>query len=49
MGFNCLKATEPLQKDSLIFIAKSPGVRGTHLINLIGMEDGVELQATQWF
>ena len=49
MGFNCLKATEPLQKDSLIFIAKSPGAHGTHLINLIGMEDGVELRATQWF
>ena len=31
MGLNCLKATEPLRGDSLLFISKSPGVAGTHL------------------
>ena len=34
MGFNYLKATEPLQGDSLPFTAKSPGVPGTHLIDV---------------
>lgn len=34
MGFNYLKATEPLQGESLLFITKSSGVPGTHLIDL---------------
>ena len=34
MAFNCLKATEPLQIDSLLFTTKSPGVPHTYLINL---------------
>ena len=38
MGFNCLKATEPLQGDSLLFTTQSPGVPGTHLINFDGMK-----------
>ena len=29
MVFNCLKATEPLQRGSLPFTTKSPGVPGT--------------------
>ena len=29
MGFNCPKATEPIQGDSLIFTTKFPGVPGT--------------------
>ena len=33
MGFNCLKATEPLQGDSLLFTTRSPRVLGTHLID----------------
>ena len=33
MGFNCLKATEPLQRDSLLFTALFPRLPGTHLIN----------------
>ena len=33
-GFNCLKATEPLLRDSLLFTTEPPGVRGTHLIDL---------------
>ena len=32
MGFNCLKATQPLQEDTLLFTTQSPGVPGTHLI-----------------
>ena len=37
MGFNCLKATEPL-RESLLFTNKSPAITGTHLINLIKMK-----------
>ena len=33
MGFNSLKATEPLQRDSLFFTTNSPGVPGTHFID----------------
>ena len=32
MGFNCLKATEPLRGDSLLFTTQFPGFPGTHLI-----------------
>ena len=32
VGFNCLKATEPLLRDSLLFTTKPPGV--PHLIDL---------------
>ena len=34
MGFNSLNATEPLREDSLLFTTWSPGVPGTHLIDL---------------
>ena len=34
MEFNCLKVTVPLQGDNLLFATKSPGVPGTHLIDL---------------
>ena len=34
MGFNCLKATEPLRGDSLLFTIQFPGVSGTQLIEL---------------
>ena len=34
MGFNCLNATKPLRGDSLLFTIQSPGVPGTHLIDL---------------
>ena len=34
MGFNCHKATGPLKGDSLPFMTQSPGVPGTHLIDL---------------
>ena len=32
MGFNCLKVTESLQKDSLLFTLTSQEIPGTHLI-----------------
>ena len=34
MGFNCLKATEPLRGGSLLFTTKFPEIPGTHLIDL---------------
>ena len=49
MGFNCLKAAEPPQRDSLLFTTKSTGVPGTRFIDFRRMKDGVELGATQWF
>ena len=33
MGPNCLKDTEPLRADSLLFTIQPPGDPGTHLIN----------------
>ena len=49
MGFNCLKAAEPLQGDSLLFTIKLPGVPGTQLVYLGRMKGRVGLEATQWF
>ena len=49
MEFNCLKITEPLRGDSLLFTTKSPGAPGTHLIDLRRMKDGVSLGVTQCF
>ena len=34
MGFNCLKATEPLRRGSLFFTTKFPEIPGTHFIDL---------------
>ena len=34
MGFNCLKATEPLRGGSLLFTTKFPEIPGTHMIDL---------------
>ena len=31
MELNCLKATEPLRRDSLLFTNKFPEIPGTHL------------------
>ena len=44
-----LKATEPLQGDTLLFTTKSPGVPGDHLIDLGRMKGRIDLGATQWF
>ena len=40
---------KPLQGDSLLFITRSTGIPGTHLINLGKMEGWIKLCATQWF
>ena len=39
VGPNCLKDTEPLQADSLLFTIQPSGVPGTHLMNF-GMRKG---------
>ena len=49
MGFNCLKATEPLQGGSLLFTTKFPEISGTHLIDLKKTRGWVDFEATQWF
>ena len=49
MGFNCLKATEPLRGDSLLFTTKFPAIPGTHLIDLGRMKDWVDLEDTLRF
>ena len=49
MGLNYLKATKPLQGDSLLFTTKFPEIPGAHLINLGRMKGWVDLEATQWF
>ena len=49
MGFNCLKATEPLRGASLLFTIKFPESPGTHLINFGRLKGTVESGATQWF
>ena len=49
MGFNCRKATEPLQRDSLLFNNKPPKIPGTHLSDLRRMKGWLSLGATQWF
>ena len=43
MGFNCLKAAEPLQRNKLLFTAKFLEIPFTHLINLGGMNGRVYL------
>ena len=49
MRFNCLKATDPLRGDKLLFTAWSPGLPGTHLLNFRRMKGWADLGATQWF
>ena len=49
MGFNCLKATEPLRGDSLLFITKFPKCYGTNFLDLERMTGWADLCATQWF
>ena len=48
MGFNCLKATEPLRGGSLLLTTKSPGVPGTNYLTDLGrMKGWVVFRATQ--
>ena len=49
MGFNCLKATEPLQGDSLLFTTKSPGVPGTHIVDFRRMKAESTLEPPSGF
>ena len=49
MVFNCLKATEPLQGDSLLFTIHFPGIPGTHLIDLWSMKGWVVFGAAWRF
>ena len=49
MGFNCLKATEPLQGDNLIYTIKSLGAPGTHQTDLGRIRGWVDLGATWSF
>ena len=44
--FGCLNAAEPLRRDSLLLTTKSPGVTGTHLIDLERMKGRLYLGAT---
>ena len=39
MGLNCLKTTQSLQGDSLLFSTQSPRVLSTYLINYDGIVD----------
>lgn len=45
--FNCLKAAEQLQGDSLLFTNKSAEVPGTHLIDFKRLKAWVDLGATR--
>ena len=49
MGFNCLKAIDPLQGGSLLFSTQSLEVPGTHLINLRMMKGWIKLGADHGF
>ena len=46
MGFNFLKAIEPLRGDSLLFITKLPEIPGTHLSDLGRMRGFKGLRVT---
>ena len=46
MWFNCLKASEPLQGDSLLFTTKFPEIPGTHLSDLGRMKGFQGLRVT---
>ena len=49
MGFNCLKATQPLRGGGLVLIIQFPEIPGSHFIDLRKMKGWVDLGATQWF
>ena len=49
MRFDCLKTTDPLRGDSILFTTKPPGGPGTSLIDLGRIKDWVKLGATYWF
>ena len=48
MGFNSLKATEPLGGGSLLFTTKFREISGTYLIDFGRMKGLLDLEATQF-
>ena len=48
LSFNCIKAAEALQGDSLVLSTNSPGILGTHLIHLKRMKGCNILGVNQW-
>ena len=49
MRHTCLKATDPLRRDSSLFTIQFPGVPGTQPIDFGRMKDWMDLWASQWF
>ena len=49
IGFNCLKAAEPLRGDSLLWITKSQEVPTIRFIDLGKVRGWVDFEVTQWF
>ena len=49
MGFSCLKDTDPLRENSLLFTVKSSGIPGILLVNLGRMKCWFKLAATLQF
>ena len=49
MGYNCLKATKPLQGGSLLFTTKLSKIRGTQLIDLGRMKAESTLESATGF
>ena len=48
IGFNCLRAIEPLRGDSLLFTITFQEVSAAQFIDLGRMKGWVELEAIQW-
>ena len=49
IGFNCLRASEPLRGDSLLLTIKFSKYSGTHLTDLRRMKGWIDRGATFWF
>ena len=49
MGFNCLKAIQPLQGGSLLFTIQFPEIPGTHFIDLGRMKAESTLEPPSGF
>ena len=49
IGFNCLKAAEPLGRDSPLLTTKSPLIPGTHFITLEGWKAKLTLKLSSDF
>ena len=49
MGSDCFNSMGPLGGHSLLSTVMSPGVPGTHFVNLGRIKGSVHLEGTQWF